>query len=182
MESGFGGQLNNDNHHHMKLLFICCFHSKFFKQVTMSNKSFVKKLQHQMHVRKDVNIKRIKQQNMRGDEVAYHPHVSFVLLKESNCYILFHYNKSYILELERTVTWIAMGKVEKEWVNRVGQLAVEVKWKTPCHALLIEFPNTRRDLKREQFFAQIGKKVLVVDVHTIEKVLNINSKGWREQN
>jgi hypothetical protein len=61
-------------------------------------------------------------------------------------------------------------------------LVVEVKWKTPCHALLIEFPNTRRDLKREQFFAQIGKKVLVEDVHTIEKVLNINSMGWREQN
>jgi hypothetical protein len=57
---------------------------------------------------------------MKGDEVAYHPHASFVLLKESNCYILFHYNKSYILELERIVTWIAMGKVEKEWVSRVG--------------------------------------------------------------
>jgi hypothetical protein len=46
---------------------------------------------------------------------------------------------------------------------------------------LIEFPNTWRDLEREQFFAQIGEKVLVVDVHTIEKVFNIGSKGWREQ-
>jgi hypothetical protein len=42
-------------------------------------------------------------------------------------------------------------------------------------------PNTWRDLKREQFFAQIGEKVMVVDVHTIKKVFNISSKGWMEE-
>jgi len=35
--------------------------------------------------------------------------------------------------------------------------------------------------KIEHIFAHIGEKVVVIDVHTIEKALETNSKRWREQ-
>jgi hypothetical protein len=57
----------------------------------------------------------------------------------------------------------------------------EINWKTPHHDLLVEFLNNWKEHKREHIFAHIGEKALVIDVHTIEKVFKVDSKGRREQ-
>ncbi len=45
----------------------------------------------------------------------------------------------------------------------------------------MEFLNNWKEHKREHIFAHIGEKALVIDVHTIEKVFKVDSKGRREQ-
>jgi hypothetical protein len=52
-------------------------------------------------------------------------------------------------------------------------------WRTHHHPLLVELLNTWRDHKG--IFAWVGDKVVVLDVHTIEEVFKISSKGWRSQ-
>jgi hypothetical protein len=75
-----------------------------------------------------------------------------------------------------------MHKTKRKLASKVGLVGLfQVNWKTPHHALLVEFLNNWKEHKRKHIFAHIGEKVVVIDVHTIGKVLEINSKGWREQ-
>jgi len=75
-----------------------------------------------------------------------------------------------------------MHKTKRKLVSKVGLVRLfEINWKTPRHALLVEFLNNWKEHKREHIFAHIDEKALVIDVHTIEKVLEVNSKGQREQ-
>ncbi len=52
-------------------------------------------------------------------------------------------------------------------------------WRTPHHPLLVELLNTWKDHKGEHIFAWVGDKIVMLDVHTIEEVFKISSKGWR---
>ncbi len=70
--------------------------------------------------------------------------------------------------------------IEREWMNKASLVGLfEINWKTSHHSLFVKFLNTWKDHKGEYIFVHVGEKVMILDVHIIEKIFKMNSKGWR---
>ncbi len=58
---------------------------------------------------------------------------------------------------------------------------LETELKCPRHGLLVEFLNTWKENNKQEVFARIGDKVVVVDKHILGERFKISAKRLKEK-
>ncbi len=77
--------------------------------------------------------------NKEGCFIRVGPSITFIKIKK----IFTPIEQLYIQELERIITWVKMGEVEKRWATNIGLVGLlEIDWRTPHHDVLVEFLNS----------------------------------------